>query len=408
MAKKRSSAQDKRIHDSAMRRNLSNAPSPSKIPTGHVNRESNKPINRTSPNNINRLPAKKNVQPPPMPGRGRTPQSSRNMQTDQRVQTTAYQKTGKQPFDKKNIPPKNSVQNPYADKYEHAKTSTKNAKKIKKKKQPKVHKPRIAKKPRYTPEQIQKRRMKRRKILRVSSLLVLAVGTLSALIFGFIYFFRIETVTVVGSKRYSDEEIVEASGIKKGSNIFFDLDSESVARKIVEKQPYISSVNIRRKIPQGVEIQVRESDAAYYMEICREYFILSDNLQVLERMEVSNEAQIRLYGLKKISCKKVDSAFVGQPISFLDSSYRDYFLDVLQVLKQSEMYGKITSITATSKFQMKIMYDDRFEISLGDSSDLNIKLLFSSEIIKTFNEEQKGSLDVRDPSKGYVEIQNVV
>ena len=123
-------------------------------------------------------------------------------------------------------------------------------------------------------------------------------------------------------------------------------------------------------------------------------------------MEVSNEAQIRLYGLKKISCKKVDSAFVGQPISFLDSSYRDYFLDVLQVLKQSEMYGKITSITATSKFQMKIMYDDRFEISLGDSSDLNIKLLFSSEIIKTFNEEQKGSLDVRDPSKGYVEIQN--
>lgn len=71
-------------------------------------------------------------------------------------------------------------------------------------------------------------------------------------------FFYIEKITVSGSEKIPESEILKLSGINKGTNIF-KLDNRLSARSI-EIQPVIKSAQVTRCLPREIKIDIVERE----------------------------------------------------------------------------------------------------------------------------------------------------
>ena len=67
-------------------------------------------------------------------------------------------------------------------------------------------------------------------------------------------FFRVEEITVEGEGRYTADEIIAASGVEQGDDLFL-IDRAGTAQKIYTALPYVESVSIHRSLPDGLVIQ---------------------------------------------------------------------------------------------------------------------------------------------------------
>ena len=93
-------------------------------------------------------------------------------------------------------------------------------------------------------------------------------------------FFRVSEIEVINASDYTDQEIIVASGIEKGVNLFF-VDRFSAASKIFASLPYMDTVSIRRQLPKKIVIQAEGSAPAAYMMLDGEYWFLDRNGRAL-------------------------------------------------------------------------------------------------------------------------------
>lgn len=90
--------------------------------------------------------------------------------------------------------------------------------------------------------------------------LLCLIALVVALTAGATVFFRVETVAVSGNSRYTEEEIVAASGIQLNENLY-GWNKFKVEQRLYQTLPYIGDVLIRRSLPSTVVITVTEWDA---------------------------------------------------------------------------------------------------------------------------------------------------
>ena len=86
-----------------------------------------------------------------------------------------------------------------------------------------------------------------------------------ALTMGATVFFQVETVAVTGNSRYSQEEIIKATGIQTGDNLF-RMNKYQIAHQVLQGLPYVEEITIRRSLPSTIVITVKEWDAVARVE----------------------------------------------------------------------------------------------------------------------------------------------
>ena len=86
-------------------------------------------------------------------------------------------------------------------------------------------------------------------------------------------FFRVSVIEVVNASEYTDAEIIQASGIDKGANLFF-VDRFQAASMIFSDLPFMDTVSIRRQIPGKIIIQAEGSAPVVYLSLDEEYWLL--------------------------------------------------------------------------------------------------------------------------------------
>lgn len=85
-------------------------------------------------------------------------------------------------------------------------------------------------------------------------------------------YFGLKEIVVTGEKRVRREEIVNLSGARAGENILA-MDLKGIAER-VESQPWIERATVRRVLPRGLSIEVKErepfailkADTLYYLD----------------------------------------------------------------------------------------------------------------------------------------------
>lgn len=86
-----------------------------------------------------------------------------------------------------------------------------------------------------------------------------------ALTMGATVFFQVETVAVTGNSRYSQEEIIKATGIQTGDNLF-RMNKYQIAHQVLQGLPYVEELTIRRALPSTIVITVKEWDTVARVE----------------------------------------------------------------------------------------------------------------------------------------------
>ncbi|MCI9403215.1 MAG: FtsQ-type POTRA domain-containing protein [Oscillospiraceae bacterium] len=88
----------------------------------------------------------------------------------------------------------------------------------------------------------------------------------AAILVGCVAFFRVNEVVVTGNERYSAEEIIAASGVGLGDNLFL-VNKPQTTASIMRHLPYVERVTPVRRLPDTIEFHITESQAVAAIRI---------------------------------------------------------------------------------------------------------------------------------------------
>lgn len=234
---------------------------------------------------------------------------------------------------------------------------------------------------------------------------VLIVLLLAVFLIGIVgIFFRVHSITVKGNTVYSDSEIISKSGIEKDMNIYL-IDDRSVSTAILSAFPYVRTVKLTREIPTGVTLTLKCDEPNYYTEIGGECFVLSRELRVMQRFESKDELLTVHPDIKKLIGGDVRRAVVGSELEYASKSYSKQAKELLMILESAEVFGGISSVDFSDRFNVQLTYDGRLKANIGNSDDIELKLRFMNEIVKDLG-EARGTIDLKDVEAAYVLLNN--
>lgn len=222
-------------------------------------------------------------------------------------------------------------------------------------------------------------------------LLVVFVLTIGAVL-SLTTFFKIEAVTVVGTDKYPPEEVAIASGIQLEENLL-RVSKPQVEERLLEKYPYIESVDIRRKLPPAIEIRITQSVPAIAAVEGDEVVMLTRGGKVLERGQLFIPPQV--LAVQGIATKSVP------PGGVLGEEAKDglvmvnYLLSALEsdAVKDSGFSG-VTNVDVSDPRNMRIIYENRLLLKLGTEADLEHKLIFIQKALADMEPQEEGRIDV--------------
>ena len=188
--------------------------------------------------------------------------------------------------------------------------------------------------------------------------------------------FYVSSIEVVGVSYYSEEEIVEASGIKIGDEMLM-LDREAVGNEIFEKLPYVNGVKIRR-VFNTVKITIEENTNLMYTEFVGKYYVLNREFRVLNAVE--DEAELQ--GFLRVELPEISSIGVGFKIRFENEALdTQYITELLESLENGNVLSRVTLVDASRKYDVSYVMDGCCRVELGKVGDMSLKLTLVDEIL---------------------------
>ena len=129
-----------------------------------------------------------------------------------------------------------------------------------------------------TQKSVKKKKRKKKRYLLKFAIIIAACVALHFVLH--IDYFTIAGITVAGNEEISDEEIKKLSKIEVGENIF---DAHPVfAQKRIKENLYIEDVDVKRMLPNRIEIVVDERSGKAQLISGKEFVIIDEEGKVLE------------------------------------------------------------------------------------------------------------------------------
>lgn len=227
---------------------------------------------------------------------------------------------------------------------------------------------------------------------------VALVLVLVAMVFVVGLFFRVQNIEVIGSQSYTDTEIIEASGIEKGDNLFF-INRFSASTNIFSKLPYVDAASIERSMPNTIIITVDESRAAAYLSWQGQNWMITATGKLLGSVDAA-----ALGSLVKVVNLEPVSPTVGETFNVAaeDELKKTYLLDLLQTLQADGLTDNVKQIDLSNPSNPSMDYLGRFTVQLGSDFDLDYKLRMLMATVNQLGAEETGIIDVSDGATVYV------
>lgn len=198
-------------------------------------------------------------------------------------------------------------------------------------------------------------------------------------------FFRIAQVQVQGAVELSVDEILKAAEISEGMNIFFLREAEAAAR-ITAALPRVRQAEIKRILPDEVEITVQERQPAAYV-------MTADGLWLIDQLAVSFAYSSEPEADYPV-ISGIDGIMVipGAPINCRERRA------ALQNLFSSLAAGdapEIERIDLSDSYNLIVYTADGLEIWFGEGKDLDNKLELVKRSLPYIDPAAEERLDVR-------------
>ena len=241
----------------------------------------------------------------------------------------------------------------------------------------------------------QKRRKSRRAKL-YAFLILFCIATF--VILSLTVFFNIRSFSVQGNTTYSKAQIIASTGLAEGDNLF-RLNKFKIAEAMQEKLPYICAVEIYRKLPTTLCIDVQESGAAMVAYHGGKYVLLSSKLKVLEFKEELPEGVCYLIGVK------FGELAVGKPAVFEKATTEQMLGTLLSEVQEHLDFSKVSALDLTESYNLRLYYDNhRIKVLLGASEKLDDKLQMASTTIRQNGVSEYARIDITTATSAYYRV----
>ncbi|MBQ1389083.1 MAG: FtsQ-type POTRA domain-containing protein [Clostridia bacterium] len=225
-----------------------------------------------------------------------------------------------------------------------------------------------------------------RRYLSYGAVFVLITGI--ALILSLTVLFRTTEIRIETSHLpYTNEEIIETSGLSFSDNIFL-AKRKAAEKKLIETYPYVEDVEVTFKIPGTQIIRITAAIPSYQVQFSGGFAVLSGNGRILEVNEGQRAEVPLLKGFKLYQTTP------GEYITFENTTTKTILDDVVQNINENEM-PSIYGIDISNSANIELNYDNRITIILGLPEDVGYKLRTAKAIItQELAATDKGTLDV--------------
>lgn len=209
------------------------------------------------------------------------------------------------------------------------------------------------------------------------------------------------TTSLGAGAHYTEEDVLNAAGISLGDNLAL-LNKSRASNGILETLPYVSSVTIRKVLPDTLRITISQSAAAAAIQTEEEVWWLIDmNGKLLEETDTSKDSTV-LTGLTLVKPQ------VGEVLEVPDGSdektdsqqlQKDSLLQLLPSLVNYGLNDKVKSIDFSSDSELVLDYDGRLQVKMPLECDFDYKVKYFAKILNDYvaenwSEKDTGVLDM--------------
>lgn len=239
--------------------------------------------------------------------------------------------------------------------------------------------------------------------------LLTVCAVVAALVLGLSVFFKVKTIQISGAEVYSEWTIREASGLKEGDNLLTFSHARSAAL-IKANLPYVDTVRFGIKLPDTVNIIVKEDDVVYAIKDQNgQWWLMNSEGRIVEmgdNASASDHTQIhgvvlenpvvdeRAVAMEMVS---VDEVPEGETVAVVTTSGAQRLTAALQILKaleENDIVGEAASVDVTRIEDIILWYGSRYQVNLGDSARLDYKIACMNDVILQMSDYQSGILDI--------------
>ncbi|HIT35563.1 MAG TPA: FtsQ-type POTRA domain-containing protein [Candidatus Faecousia intestinavium] len=250
--------------------------------------------------------------------------------------------------------------------------------------------------------------------LLVQMLTVTAV--VAAMVAGLSVFFKVENITVTGAEVYSAWSIREASGIQEGDSLLTFSHARAGAL-IKANKPYVKTVRFGIKLPDTVNIIIEEEDVVYAIEDSTgSWWLINSDGEVVEqtnKSKAANYTKILGVTLENPTPGRLAVAVEAAPQVTTASDATDptttteslptittgaqrltTALGIVDALEANDIVGEAASVDVTRLEDIILWYGSRYQVNLGDESNMEYKIACMNDAILQLSEFDSGILDI--------------
>ena len=237
--------------------------------------------------------------------------------------------------------------------------------------------------------------------------LAITLAVVLALSFSISLFFNVEVITVSGAEKYDAWTVKEASGIQYGDSLL-SFGKPKAVGKIKMELPYVNTVRIGIKLPNTVNIEITEWDVLYSIrDEGNRWWLINSEGKIVDNVDSATAGEYTT-----ILGVAVTEAAAGQPAKALETSNATdsegetlvsvvrasdqlyTALNIITCLEDNGIIGEIASVDVTDLGNLELWYGQRFQVQLGDSTNLNYKIKCLKSVVK--GTDEKNSLKEYD------------
>jgi len=212
----------------------------------------------------------------------------------------------------------------------------------------------------------------------------------AAVTLALVLFFKAQTIVVDGEENYTEEQIVEASGIRQGDNLYL-LNKFNAAEEITRQLSYVEKVQIRRLLPSTLIITVKECTAPAAVAQEGKLWLISGSGKIVDTASTANaQKYTQILGIT------LSDPRIGELMTVTEESASVYeeFLALLSCMQERDMLGDTGSISLQSTEYIALSYLERFTVLVPYGADLDYKLDYLLSVVDRLEANETGTIDL--------------
>ena len=211
-------------------------------------------------------------------------------------------------------------------------------------------------------------------LIKWTSVILLLIGTIIFILTT--PMFNIKNINISGIEHLTEEQVISLSELNKNENLF--KNSKSKITSNIKQTPYVESVIIKRKLPDTIDIQIKERKRSYMLKFVNGYVYIDTQGYILEISEEKLELPI-------ISGYKTEEEKIseGNRLITEDLENLNNVLKITNSLEEIDVAKEIiTNIDISNKEDYTVYLEsEKKTIHFGDASNLSNKILYVKAMI---------------------------